>query len=979
MNPETALLFGELLRRYRAAAGLTQEELAARSGLTSQGIGLLERGVRQRPQASTVRLLADALGLIGATRATFEAVARRPDLALRPQPAATRDSAGEPPLVGRASELALLERHCHGEGPPVLLLAGEPGIGKSRLLAEAAGRAQQSGWQVLRGGCQRRGGQEPYAPLLEALEHHINGQAPAQCRDALQGCAWLVRLLPELAAGSIEPLPGWTVPPEQERRLVFKAVIRYLANVAGSAGTLLVLDDLQWAGADALDLLATLARSAAEVPLRVVGAYRDTEVPPEAPLSVLLADLAHAGMARQQSLTPLTAPEVGQLVDQLLADTAADAGTLRERVAQRTGGVPYFVVSCVQSLRLEEGAWQGADIVPWTVAQSVRQRVAALPPKPQGVLGVAALLGRVTQPTLLAAVVGLPEDEVISALEAAHQLRLLEASAGSYRFAHDLVREVVEADVGPARRAVLHRRAAEALEHGPGDPPVALLAYHYSRSDAQHKAVVYLERAGDQSEAQFAHTTAEECYRGLIERLDDVGHHHDAARAREKLGGVLYVLARYDEGLAVLEPAADCYRATADLESLARITAQIGRLHAYRGTPRAGLERIQPVLAQLAMVGPSPGLAVLHLAMAALSERCGEYSQGLEAAEQARDLARMLGNDSLPLAAEQQRAGLLDFLGQPEKALQVYEGIVPLAEVSGDLGVLQWACTNLAHIYVHAGEFETSRRYIDRALELAGRAGDASTIAFYTMDRGFITFCSGDWSQARSDGERAVALDRQIGTSWTSAYTLMVLGFVSYGRGQWVEAARCLEQSVTLAEATGSIEALRMAQSMLAELDLVQGRPAAAYARVIPLLDRPGLEKDSAFLLPKLAWAHLELGDLAQAAAVAAQAVAFAQTVDDFINLVEALRVEALIQIARQRWAEAEHILTDTVLRTKSKRYPWGEARLLEVYGLLHIRKGEPGPARERLEAALTIFRRLGAGKDVERLEAALARLLQPG
>src|SRR5581483_4413632 len=146
-----------------------------------------------------------------------------------------------------------------------------------------------------------------------------------------------------------EPLPPWTVPPDQERRLMFAAVERFLVNVAGPAGTLLVLDDLQWAGPDALDLLATLVRAAAghegTVRLRVVGAYRDTEVGSRDPLAVLLADLAHGGMAALRTLRPLRPEESGQLLDTLLADGAAVAPERRARVVQQTGGVPFFIVS----------------------------------------------------------------------------------------------------------------------------------------------------------------------------------------------------------------------------------------------------------------------------------------------------------------------------------------------------------------------------------------------------------------------------------------------------------------------------------------------------------------------------------------------------------------------------------------------------------------------------------------------------------
>src|SRR5437764_15303852 len=156
----------------------------------------------------------------------------------------------------------------------------------------------------------------------------------------------------------------------------------------------------------------------------------------------------------------------------------------------------------------------GADRVPWDVAQGLRQRVAGLSAAAQEVLGVAAVVGRVVAPALLMAVAAQPEPEVLAALDAADRAGLLEeAGAAGYQFAHDVIREVVEADLGAARRAVLHRRIAEALEHGPGEPPVDQLAYHYSRSEAQEKALLYLEQAGDRAAAQHAHAAAEGYYR----------------------------------------------------------------------------------------------------------------------------------------------------------------------------------------------------------------------------------------------------------------------------------------------------------------------------------------------------------------------------------------------------------------------------------------------------------------------------------
>jgi transcriptional regulator with XRE-family HTH domain len=169
--------FGTRLRRYRQAAGLSQEELAERAGLSARTVGDLERGVSHAPRKDTVELLAQALDLGAPERAALAEAARRlsPASSARPVPAGP----SSPPLVGRRRELALLEHHLRGQGPPVLLLAGEPGIGKTRLLQAALPRAAGHGLRVLEGGCQRRGGHQPYAPLLDALQRHIRHQSPA--------------------------------------------------------------------------------------------------------------------------------------------------------------------------------------------------------------------------------------------------------------------------------------------------------------------------------------------------------------------------------------------------------------------------------------------------------------------------------------------------------------------------------------------------------------------------------------------------------------------------------------------------------------------------------------------------------------------------------------------------------------------------------------------------------------------------------
>jgi tetratricopeptide (TPR) repeat protein len=481
------------------------------------------------PRKETITLLAEALALTPSERALLEAAARPGGLTASSTAArvASLSPSDSPswPLVGRAQELLVLERHLDNEGPPVLLLAGEPGIGKSRLLREGKQFASRRGWTVLEGGCQRRSGQEPYAPLVGALEGYLHRASSAFARASLEGCAWLVRLLPELVETTLVPAPSWTLPSQQERRLMFASVDRFLANVAGSAGTLLVLDDLQWAGTDALDLLTTLVRSAGLAPVRVVGAYRTTELPQEAPLRTALGDLASAGLAAQHLLGPLAPQEARDLLTPLLEEGERYDIERTEQVLARVGGVPFFLVSYAHALRAGSGEGKVTQAVPWSVTESIRQRMAVLSPAAQHLLGAAAVGGRRVEREVLMAAWSQPElreEEALEVLEDLDQAHLLREEDGTFQFTHDLIWEVVLAELSTLRRQLWHRRFAQALEqvHARAlDRVSGQIATHYDQAGLPDQAVAYYERAARMAGQMYANAEAIAAYRRALTLL----------------------------------------------------------------------------------------------------------------------------------------------------------------------------------------------------------------------------------------------------------------------------------------------------------------------------------------------------------------------------------------------------------------------------------------------------------------------------
>jgi transcriptional regulator with XRE-family HTH domain len=463
---------GELLKHSRRAAGLTQEALAARAGLSARAISDLERNVNHTPRPGTVQLLISALPLSSDEREHFEAAAR----ASQTSTAAvqSRDSDGPtrpsdpmhlPALIGRANERALLQQYFAGHGPPLLMLGGEPGIGKTRLLQEAAAMAFAAGLNVLRGTVPTPADHGLRNPIIDALREGIQRRSPVLLRRDLQGCGWLVRLLPELAFGPIDPLAPVSLPPEQEGALVARAVIRFLTNVAGPAGTLLTLDNLHHADADALSLLAKLVRSMTDMPLRIIGAYRDSECSGSDRLSALLAMLAHEDLVRHATVSALSMQHAAELMMVLSRGRVETSVAWLDRVLHETSGVPFYLVAWARdrhSLRREPAA----DYVPWSIRQSVRYRIHAASPAARVVLEALAVAGgRATFP-LLVALAAQPDADVLAALESSCRERLLQEDGQTYVFAYDTIRSVVEADLSHSRHTLMRGRMAALLARG---------------------------------------------------------------------------------------------------------------------------------------------------------------------------------------------------------------------------------------------------------------------------------------------------------------------------------------------------------------------------------------------------------------------------------------------------------------------------------------------------------------------------------
>lgn len=374
-------------------------------------------------------------------------------------------------FVGRHEELAQLWNRwgqaCKGQHQ-LFFLAGEPGIGKSRLVAEFAGSAHAGGATVLLGGVEEGTG-FPYQPFVEALRHYVSVcPASVLAEQTSTFGAELTRVIPELN----QRLPNLPVlPPPQgdsERYRLFDAFAGLLVRACSSQPIILILEDLHWAEKETLLLLKHIVRSTAQSPLFIVATYRDTEMSRTHPLNRTLSDLHRGRRFQKISLTGLDEKEVGDMIDAWVGRDAPP--DVIRGVYEQTGGNPFFVEEILLYL-IDTGAIYEkdgrclADVpvdqmgIPEEVKQTIRMRLARLSDECDSMLTIAAVIGREFGLDALARASNLSEDRLLELLEeasAARMIKVVPHFVGRYTFCHVLIHETLYEDLTTTRRVRLH-------------------------------------------------------------------------------------------------------------------------------------------------------------------------------------------------------------------------------------------------------------------------------------------------------------------------------------------------------------------------------------------------------------------------------------------------------------------------------------------------------------------------------------------
>jgi DNA-binding SARP family transcriptional activator len=918
-----------------------------------------------------------------------------------PQPLSVGEEGGgaeTSSFVGRQLELA--EFHGQLDGAfagrtSLFLIAGEPGIGKSRLADECSSVADARGARILWGRCWEAGGAPAYWPWVQALREYIRDGDQEGIRKELEPVAAdLAQMLPELR----ELFPGLAQgpadgDPEGARFRLFDSTASFLRAAGSTEPIVLVIDDLHAADTPSLLLVQFLARSLRDARLVLIGAYRDTETDSGHALAGAVAELRREPVTHSVRLGGLDAGEVAGVIE--LTSGRRPGAELTAAIHRETEGNPLFVGELVRLLaaegRLEEAATATVLSIPQGLRDVIGHRLRQLSEECKDALSVASVLGREFRLDALGLVSGRSEDEILDLLDEARTARVIgEAPSGRerLRFSHALVRDSLYGDLGTRERLRLHRQAAEALEglyRDDPEPHLAELAYHFV--EAAHggdveKAIDYARRAGDGASASLAYEEAARLYEMALRALELRAGSDEQMRC-ELLIALGDAQARGGDLLSARPTFARAANIALGLdapEQLARAALGYGGRFIWF---RAGNDpRLVPLLEQAlaALPDPTPLRARLlaRLAGALRDHRAPERRASLT--REALDIARRLGDPTTLAYALEGSYSSLCWPRETRQWLAMGTEEIELATASGNGEYVFFGHLNVFGVHMVRGDIDSAEAELSAMASLAHELRQPVQLGAVTFARAMLALFRGRLEEAERLIEVARELgSRALGLDATFYYVMNLQAFtLRREQGRLVEVAAEFERFVD--EYPNFVF-----RSALASLHCELGREHEARVE----LDRlaadgfPDLEVGTEWFFGAslLAEVCAAVGAREHAAALYEALLPYADF--NVYSHIESTRGSAsrplgLLATAMSRWDEAavhfEHAIEKNL---EMSARPW-VAHTQDDYAHMLIRRGaqdDRGRASELLDAARSSYRELGLDPWEARAAEDLARI----
>jgi class 3 adenylate cyclase len=893
-------------------------------------------------------------------------------------------------FVGRERELtelkARLEEALSGKGSLVMVV-GEPGIGKTRLAQELGVYARLRGCQVLLGTCYETEGSLPYIPFVEALRQYAMSR-PAEALQSELGDAAsdVAKLVSEIRTRLPDIPPSAPQDPETERYRLFESVASFLISASRSNPLLLLLDDIHWADKPSLLMLQHLARRLKGSRLLVVGTYRDVELDRRHPLSQVLAELRRERLYERFLLHGLSEGEV----ETFIADAAGHRVPHEFALAihEETEGNPFFIEETLRHL-VETGVIyrrNGQFVsdattisemgIPEGVREVIGRRLSRLSEPCNQALSFASILGREFDFDVLQTFAEMEEDALLTALEEALDAQMIteeKARGGpAYRFTHALVQETLYGELSIARKQRLHLRAGQAIEKtraGRLEALVPQLAHHFREGNDPPKAIQYSLQAAEAAGRVYAWEAAVSHGEAALELMEEQGDNLELrAQVLERLGDLMYVSGiDYERGIAHLEKALALYEELGQRRRVALVHSRLGRnlvsfADLFMDLERGGahFRAAQGILEEEEPEGAA--LAYVYCGLATAAMYTLDVAAGITYGRKALAIGEKLQSTPVVALANTPLGWHLAAAGKLAEGLALIEKAWEMADRANLTFVAYMSATFLGNWGAYLRGPEESMRWLRQEL---GKPRIASAPNLRRMLLGSL----GESLVKAGEVEEAQRiLEEEAGELPGLARSLYV------AIGEWEAAEQQYVHEIERDRGAGN--RLFVALRFVALAEFVHLRKGD-YARAEELLleaRRIYVEGGGVWFEPQCTpplcelYAKTRRLDEAQELIDRCQAI-LAEGEDHGATVGRVLVAQAILFTARGHWTEAEQAFDEALAIARRYGLPWDEARALHQRALMHLARGDKRDRQKAvalLDQAIAIYQRMGAKKDVE-------------
>jgi tetratricopeptide (TPR) repeat protein len=901
-------------------------------------------------------------------------------------------------FIGRAKEIAALRAAIDaalGGQASLVMLVGEPGIGKTRLAEEAGEYARLRGVQVLAGRCYEGEAAPPYSPFVEVIREYVSTRPDEALKAEIGDSASdVAKLVPEIRK-RIPDLPATTAAdPKGERQRLFDGVTWFLVNASKANPIMLHLDDLHWADKPSLLLLQHLARRFKGSRLLVVSTYRDVELDRNHPLSTVVGELRHERLCQRMLLRGLSESEVKELIEAVSQQEIGEGpGEAYVRaILRETEGNPFFIEEVLRhfvesgALHRREGRWvtDARSIAELGIPEGVRdvigRRLSRLSETCNRVLAAAAVVGREFEFELLAPMTNLSEDQILQAIEEAHANQMVVETRGlmrpRYVFAHALVRQTLYEELSLPRRQGLHLKAARAIEvvHERNlEPQVGALANHYRMAGAAadaEKTVDYSIRAGSAAYAVFAYEEAGAHWRAALELMDEQGGGDRKRRAEllQRLGDELVSggakAVEYMEAAALLFEELGDSKTACDVHS--RLWLYLSSVNIAVMDMRRAMPHYKKAEVFLATQPQSSRHAFFYISLAAACLTTSRISDGLAAGKRAMEISERLDQPVLREVYWCNAAVITSFLligsGSVTEGLQLAHQVRRRADPIDDPVTGSAVAWVGGDNYFRLGDPLEAQDWYTQ--ELAKPRTARSAIRRATLHDHLAGACiyMGELPKARAYLAEANAENKLEGFP----FSLHEVRFLFFD-GQWELADKRLTVLTERTRTSGNRQQEFWGAFELARLHRFRGE----LGKAVQLLQRElQIPVDGGDILQEL-HARSSLATLAADAGDALQALPHLQRCRQIVGAGEnwlglagfVERAEAVVAAAQGEYSAAEAHFEKAIATFQWYRRPWEEADTFHYWGRGLFAAAEQARAIEKFHAAIEIYHSHGASE----------------